>query len=449
MTSLFLRMFLWFCGIAVVISLLIIIGFLTDSPAALLTNWRDLGQRAVVLTAQESADAYEQGGAQALSQRLRRATDGLGIRTALLDDSGNDLAGTGFKLDAQSLGDLSSAASGPELTIADRANGIAGVRVKGASGRSYIFAVVLPRREPGIWGRTFVISFVCAGALLCYLLARSVASPVTHLRQLTRQFSKGDLATRVTTPAVLSRRDEIGELARDFNHMAAQIESLMQAQRRLIADVAHELRSPMTRLGLALGLMRRAASVDGASIARMSRELDRLNALTSQLLTLSRLEHLDAPGPRETLDLAATVREIAADANFEATSLGVSVRLADCDPCSIQSTPELVRSAIENLVRNAVKYTGPQTEVCVRLKHLPQERRAEILVQDQGPGVPESELTHIFEPFFRIDAARDSHTGGAGLGLAITRRIAHLHGGLVTAANRDGGGLEFRLTLPL
>jgi two-component system sensor histidine kinase CpxA len=293
------------------------------------------------------------------------------------------------------------------------------------------------------------VSFVGAGALLCYLLAYSVASPITHLRQLTRQFSNGDLSARVTKPAVLARRDEIGELARDFNHMASQIESLMQAQRRLIADVAHELRSPMTRLSLALGLVRRAASADGASLARMSRELERLNALTAQLLTLSRLEYLDKPGPQEKFDLAATVREIAADANFEATSLGVTVRLAECDSCTIESTPELVRSAIENLVRNAVKYTGPQTEVSIRLRHLKEQRRAEILVQDQGPGVPESELTHIFKPFYRIDAARDPHIGGAGLGLAITHRIARLHGGSVTAANRDGGGLEFRLTLPL
>jgi two-component system sensor histidine kinase CpxA len=205
----------------------------------------------------------------------------------------------------------------------------------------------------------------------------------------------------------------------------------------------------MTRLSLALGLMRRAPSASGASLARMSRELDRLNAVTAQLLTLSRLEYLDKPGPRETFDLAAIVREIAADANFEAAAVGVTVRLARCDSCAMEGTPELVRSAIENVVRNSIKYTGPQTEVSIWLTHLEEQRVAEILVQDQGPGVPESELSHIFEPFYRIDAAHLPHSGGAGLGLAITERIARLHGGAVTAANRNGGGLEFRITLPL
>jgi hypothetical protein len=185
-------MFLWFCGIAVAISLVIIVGFLRDSPAALLTNWRELGHRVVLLTGQE-ATAYEQGGAQALSQRLQRVAAGLGVRAALLDDSGKDLAATGFTLDTRSLQELRSA-SGQDLTIADRSNGVAGVRVQGAGDRSYIFAVVLPPREPGIWARAFIVSFLVARAVLCYLLAHSVSSPVTHLRQLTRQFFRSEIS---------------------------------------------------------------------------------------------------------------------------------------------------------------------------------------------------------------------------------------------------------------
>ena len=291
-------------------------------------------------------------------------------------------------------------------------------------------------------------SFIVAGALLCYLLARSVASPVAHLRELTHKFSSGDLSVRVTTPAILIRHDEIGELARDFNQMAVRIENLMEAQRRLIADVAHELRSPMTRLSLALGLMRRAPSADAASLARVSRELDRLNALTALLLTLSRLESMGGVGPKAQVDLALLVREIADDGVFEADSLHVTVRLAECEACTVHGAPELLRSAIENVVRNALKYTAPQSEVVIRLQHLKEQRLAEVLVQDRGPGVPESELTQIFEPFYRIDVAREPHTGGVGLGLAITRRIVRLHAGTVTAANRASGGLEVRITFP-
>jgi two-component system sensor histidine kinase CpxA len=254
----------------------------------------------------------------------------------------------------------------------------------------------------------------------------------------------------VTSPAIVQRRDEIGELARDFNHMASRIERLMQAQRRLIANVSHELRSPLTRLSLALGLMRRRSdSGDPISLARMSREIERLNSLIGQLLTLSRLEYLDLPGPMETLDLSAIVHEIAADANFEATSIGVSVRVPECDACTIRGAPDLVRSAIENVVLNAVKYTDPHTAVSVHLVRATDGRTASVVVQDQGPGLPETELAHVFEPFYRADAARDRHTGGAGLGLAITHRVVTLHGGSVSATNLASRGLECRITFPL
>jgi two-component system sensor histidine kinase CpxA len=271
-----------------------------------------------------------------------------------------------------------------------------------------------------------------------------------HLRALTSRFSKGDLSARITLPRVLARQDEIGGLARDFNQMASRIETLLQAQQRLIADVSHELRSPITRLSLAFGLMRRRKDGDShTSLARMEREVERLNALIAQLLTLSRLESLDQPPPMETIDLAALVQEVAADADFEATNMNRSVRLVECAACSVRGAHDLLRSAVENIVRNAVKYTTPNGQALIRLFSVDGSRTAAIVVEDQGPGVPTEALDHMFEPFYRVDEARDRRSGGAGLGLAITRQIVTLHGGSVRALNREAGGLEMRITLPV
>lgn len=443
MKSLFLKMFLWFCGTTLAILIGISVGFLRDSPTALVTNWREFGQRTLVLAGRTAAGTYERGGSPALAAHLQNIARDLNMRAALLDSSGADLGDSGLAVEADEVRQLSSAPE-QEFTIARRIGGLAGVRVRGPNGGAYLFVVALPPRGPEGWARAFLVSLLIVGAALCWFFAQYITAPVTHLRALTHRFSQGDLGARVTMPAVLERRDEIGQLARDFNQMAGRIESLMQAQRRLIGDVSHELRSPITRLSLAVGLMRqRGSHGDATSLARMTREVERLNALIEQLLTLSRLEHLDRPGPSESFDLGAVVREVVSDADFEAGSAGVSVRMTQCDEYMMHGSPDLVRSAIENVVRNAVRYTGPQTEVSVSLTRT--SDGGAVTVRDHGPGVPEPELSHIFEPFYRVDAARDRHTGGAGLGLAITARIMKLHGGAVSAANVEPHGLEFRL----
>jgi two-component system sensor histidine kinase CpxA len=232
--------------------------------------------------------------------------------------------------------------------------------------------------------------------------------------------------------------------------MAARIEVLLKVQHRLIADVSHELKSPLTRLSLAIGLMRRQREPESRTfLARLERETERLNALVESLLTLSRLECLNQPPPMELIRLSALVREIAVDADFEATTMDRSVRLAECADCSMRGAPGLLRSAIENVVRNALKYTSPNTAVSIQLVCLNGERAVSIVVNDQGPGVPPEAVDHIFEPFYRVDDARDRRSGGAGLGLAITRQIVTLHGGTVSALNRDGGGLRVQITLPV
>ena len=446
MKSLFLRMFLWFCGGTLLVALGVVAVYRLSNPDRAPFAWPRIGRGAIVAAGRVAVDAYELGGVPELARYLDSLQRDTGLRAALLDAAGKQLAGEG--IDTNALGDLTPE-PGRRLKIRV-ADALAGFRLKGRNGASYTFAAILPLRERlRLWWWTTVGAFILTGGIFCYLLARHTTAPVVQIRAFTSRFAGGDLAARITLPAVLKRRDEIGGLAGDFNLMAARIENLMKAQRRLIADVSHELRSPITRLGLAVGLLRRSLEpASRPSLVRMEREIQRLDALIAQLLTLSRMESLDQPPPMESFDLRTLVHEIACDADFEANSMDRSVRLIQCEYCSVRGARDLIRSAVENVVRNALKYTDPKTGVSIRLLHPPDGHSVAIVVEDCGPGVPNEALDHMFEPFYRVDEARDRRSGGAGLGLAIAKQIVTLHHGTVRAANRDAGGLEVWITLP-
>ncbi|WP_321470487.1 ATP-binding protein [uncultured Paludibaculum sp.] len=448
MKSLFLRIFLWFCCGSIVLLLVVGTGFVLDSPAAAAAApWWRLGQGAIVSAGRVAVDSYERGGVVEVDRYFETLARDTGLRVALYDESGRVLAGSALPATGKPGSELLAGPMGQ--LVVQPLRGVSGVRLTGAQGKAYGFTAVMPRRElRGVWSRTFLISFLLTSGLLCYLLARHLTAPVVHLRGLTSRFSSGDLSARVTMPSLLDRKDEVGGLARDFNRMAARTETLLNAQRRLIADVSHELRSPLTRLSLALGLIRRRGdSVSPTSMARMEREVQRLNTLIGQLLTLSRLEALDQPPPMEPIDLSALVQEIAIDAGFETTSSDRGVRLVECAACTLTGARDLLRSAIENVVRNALKYTNPGTVVQIRLTRPSGSGVATIIVEDEGPGVPPEDLAHIFEPFYRVEQARERQSGGAGLGLAITQQVVSLHGGSVTVSNRETGGLALRIAL--
>ncbi|MBV9867352.1 MAG: HAMP domain-containing protein [Abitibacteriaceae bacterium] len=294
-----------------------------------------------------------------------------------------------------------------------------------------------------------------AGAV-CYWLARNIAAPVVKLRAVTRQLAAGDLAARIG-PAMGKRRDELADLGRDFDLMAERIESLMVSQRQLLADISHELRSPLARLNLALGLAHRHAGPSAsaalcADLDRIEREAERLNELIGQLLVLARLESGAAGTQHTPVNLAQLVQEVAADADFEARSNGRGVRVAVSQECWTAGNAELLRSAVENVVRNAIRYTKEDTTVEVSLTCRQEaesnQEQAIITVRDWGSGVPETALANLFRPFYRVAEARDRQSGGAGLGLAITERAVRSYGGHVTATNAPGGGLQVELCLP-
>jgi two-component system sensor histidine kinase CpxA len=260
----------------------------------------------------------------------------------------------------------------------------------------------------------------------------------------------GNLSARVGTSDV-NRNDELAELSRDFNHMAEQIESLINSQQRLLADISHELRSPLARLTVALGLTRLHAPAEcEPGLNRIELEAERLNTLIGSLLRLARLEGGSAVLESEPVTLDRVVHDVAADADFEAQSRKRHVRITHTDPCTIPGNKELLRSAIENVVRNALNYTPEGTEVQISLQKLSVNGHSTALVsvRDRGHGVPDAALRDIFLPFYRVGDARDRFSGGSGLGLSITERAVRLHGGTVSAQNCADGGLLIEVRLP-
>jgi two-component system sensor histidine kinase CpxA len=284
------------------------------------------------------------------------------------------------------------------------------------------------------------------GGIFCYWLARYLTQPILKLRTTTNELAEGNLGARVSKK-LAKRQDEVGQLGRDFNSMAERLESMVRAQQRLLGDISHELRSPLARLGVALGLARQRSGAEAnGALDRIERESDNLNEMISQLLTLTRLESGTDGRKRTDVDLAALVKEVADDADFEARSLNRAVQVVSSDTCSIKGVEELLRSAVENVVRNAVRYTSEGTAVEVALHR--QNGHAVISVRDHGNGVPEEALDKIFRPFYRTEDARDRQSGGGtGLGLAITERAVRMHGGSVQAINAPGGGLSVEMRL--
>jgi signal transduction histidine kinase len=330
-------------------------------------------------------------------------------------------------------------------------------RTVGPSGKHYVLLVQLPSPFVRfISGGPYVqllrlIVATLVGGLFCLWLARYITAPVMELRSAARELASGNLASRADK-AILRRNDEIADLSRDFNLMAERIETLMSSQRLLIQNVSHELRSPLARLNVALGIAYRRPDPEmQAPLERIEREAGRLNDLVGNLLKLARWESGIDPVEKSEVRLDALVQEIAADADFEARSADRAVRLQVAQSCSLKGVRELLHSAIENVVRNAVKYTAPGTEVEVDLECDSRKTQNFVVVRvrDHGEGVPEEALKNLFKPFYRVSSARDRASGGTGLGLAITETAVRLHGGHVTAKNVPSGGLAIEILLPL
>ena len=296
-----------------------------------------------------------------------------------------------------------------------------------------------------------LLAGILISSLVCSLLSWYITQPVKKLRTATRRLSAGDFDVRVAQ-AIGGRNDEISELGWDFDHMADRIQALIVCEQNLLNDVSHEFRSPLARLQVAVGLARHKAP--GALIPeleRIEREIHRLDDLVGQVLMLSRLDANAMEECHDYVDLPVLLEDVARDAEFEASSKGRHIRIVqNLDECTFQANVSLLHSALENVIRNAVKYTHEGTTVELTLETDKQQTDwVRIQVCDQGNGVPKAMLAKLFDPFFRVQSARDRETGGYGLGLAIAQRAIRVHGGEILAQNRTEGGLCIIIRLPI
>jgi two-component system OmpR family sensor kinase len=335
--------------------------------------------------------------------------------------------------------------------------GRAAPQILGADGG--VFTVLLVPRRPSIFGALSLpeisLAIICIAlvvtALTSWWLAQHLSAPIRRIQEGARALAAENLGVRANAGRRVSaglegRRDELAVLARDFDAMVDQLRANRGATTQLLRDISHELRSPLARMRVALGLARQPPADLARQLDRMEREIERLDSLISQVLKLARLHGTDAPFARESFDLDELIEEVVRDANFEGAVKSCSVRLQGAANTAVNGNRDLVRSAIDNVLRNAVRYSPQGVPVDVSVTH-PQNGLA-ILIRDGGPGVPDKDLERIFEPFYRVAESRDRDTGGEGIGLAITAQVMKAHGGSAKAVNCQGGGFEVRLNLP-
>jgi two-component system sensor histidine kinase CpxA len=380
------------------------------------------------------AEIFSKHGGEVCADYSAAVAASAGIRFALLDSTGAVVC------------------QAPDANVAGRTAQREAVAIDGAglpNARLTATGEALPtfdavRPAPPFPYRGVVLAIVISG-IVCFSMARYLARPLQLVRDASNRLAAGDLHARAG-PSGGRRRDEIGDLVRDFDAMAARLQAFVDIQQQLLTDISHELRSPIARLNVALELARR--KVGGAAtteLGRIEMEANRMNELIGRVLTLARAE--SGLQRSNAVELNAVAAQVVADANYEAQRNEKSVALVQHSAVTIQGDVHLIASAIDNVVRNAVRHTLTNSSVVVSVARTPHD--AVVMVSDRGPGVPESELEKIFMPFHRVDSGRDRETGGVGLGLGIARRAVALHGGTITARNREDGGLAVSIHLPL
>jgi two-component system sensor histidine kinase CpxA len=449
MRSLFLKIFLsyWVAqALFVVLAILITVAVRERGESA---TWD--AQQSNVLS--KAVQAFEHGGQAELRRYMDEVRESQHVRTYLLDEKGQDVGGRDLPRWAES---LAKGITPPARDFWQKVmpSPFRKQSLTAASGHHYTLVAFLPPNGPfgpgGVPGLSILIGIVSSG-LVCYLLARYLTSPVVRLRAATQRLAAGDLSARAGGVAG-RRRDEMAQLVRDFDTMAERLEESVNAQARLLNDISHELRSPLARLNVASALARQRAGMEAHSaLERIDLEADRLNDLIGGLLTIARLESGNDSRQKSPILLGEMIEEIAADADFEAQGRNCGVKSIVKEDCQVLGAPILLHSAIENVVRNAARYTQEGTCAEVSLEREPGSNGPEAVLRivDSGPGVPEEALDKLFRPFYRIDDARGRQTGGVGLGLAITERAVRLHGGTVKASNRPKGGLQIEIRLPI
>ncbi len=417
----------------------------------LVRQWQTFVGERVTSNSATAAQIFENEGQSGLQQYLERIGNSERVNAVGLFDAnrrliaGNEVADEATDLFDQALqSDTTEFIRLPDQTIA-----VKKTQIKNGANYIYVVQYKRPPQTPlltELKNRILqILAVIFTAGLVCYALARYLTSPLGKLRFAVQKLAEGDLQTRVA-PEIGKGRDEFARLARDFDEMAERIESLVTSEKRLTQDISHELRSPLARMNVALELARVKANPETKSLLeRIETESYRLNEMISRLLILSKLETRSENFEKTELNLTKIVKQIAADADFEAQANKKSVKVLQNDAVKIFGNENLIRSAVENVLRNAVTYSKGETKVEVSLKK--NGKNAELIVRDYGEGVPENEIANLFRPFYRVHTARDRKTGGIGLGLAIAERAVNAHDGKIAAKNLEDG-LAVQISLP-
>ncbi len=458
---LFIKIYLWFWLATIVMVAAVVAVDRMNRPEPP-EFFKHMVSRALNLYGQKALEALDKEGPEGLNRYFRHVQDTTGNRIFLFEGDrliSNEKPEDGIielVAKASKGGDLDRTVMGHE--------GMAAKLIKSGSGKLYVLAQRMPppphlrpphRRlpppfdKPGSFLLLQIVVAMLASGIVCYFLALYIVSPIVKLEDATRELASGNLSVRVSS-VIGRRKDEISRLAHAFDTMAGRIESLLVSQRNLLRDISHELRSPLARLNVALELCRKQNDPEtGKTLDRISRESERLNELIGQILTMNRVDSGIAGLETMVFSLALLVREVVEDADFEARTCARSVVITACDECTIKGDRQLLRSAVENVVRNAVLYTaeGTQVEVSLLSEQVESVSFALLRVRDHGPGVPEDEVANLFKPFYRVDDGKGQR-GGSGIGLTIAETAVRIHGGDIKIANADAGGLVVEISLP-
>jgi two-component system sensor histidine kinase CpxA len=426
--SIFVKILLWF-----VATLIVCLAGSTITSATrnrLAPGRRDFFSRSLVLQVSDAKQAYESGGRQGLQEYFTRLNSIFPGEHALVDTNGIDLVtGKDRRQELLTIGPHWSPVTDSRMAIA-------------WPSRDGKYKLVIDAPNPaGPWNPIpNYLWMIGATIIFCYILAVQLASPLRNLQQTVERFGSGDLAVRAST----KRHDEFGKLARAFNKMADRIETLRTAERRLLQDVSHEIRSPLARLRFAVELARTSPDRNRA-MDRIQKEVDRLTTLVSELLQVTRAENEPETRNLEELSIAALLRDVVEDNRLEAEAHACQIALNATEGPLIRGDRELLRRAVENVLRNAIRFAPPGSTVELSLEA--SHGSALIQIRDHGPGVPEHALGSLFQPFFRVEADRNRNSGGVGLGLSIAERAVAVHKGAIRARNAQPG-LLVEIQLP-
>ena len=442
MRSLYWKIFLFFW-----VTLILTMASVVTLTGTIIENRQKLESHQIIEIAMELTDVYEKEGREKLAHELREVDEHHGIRAFILDEYKRPISRVNLPKDWLSF----TQPLNPKRYKERASRGLKAYQVSSSSGRRYTFVAQVFRDSsyqywfPHLPALQLFTALIIVAALTAFITWR-ITNPLNRLRQATNAFARGEFAARVDDE-VCCRKDEISQLGLAFNNMAERISLLLSNQQRLFRDISHELRTPLARQQIALELLaRKLPEKDRAGTERIDREIGRMNELIDQVLTLLRLEQGENKPDLTNYDLSNLIHQVVHDATFEAQN-DDKINLNLPDSCNLLGCPELTSRALENIIRNALRYTGEEGKVYINVSQ--GKEWLSISIADDGPGVPEGSLKHLFEPFYRVEESRNQQAGGYGIGMAIAEQAMRSQGGSITASNRAEGGLKIDIRLPL